>query len=82
MEDRRSKTEDGRSKTARWLLVILLLGGCFRSDPAPYTPRDPRLAAFPLYFYPTTDSTKPARAFVFFLGNDIGFWGAHQDLAN
>jgi len=38
---------------ARWLLVILLLGGCFRSDPAPYTPRDPRLAAFPLYFYPS-----------------------------
>jgi pimeloyl-ACP methyl ester carboxylesterase len=73
--------EDGRWKAARWLLVILLLGACFRPDPAPYTPRDPRLAAFPLYFYPTVDSTKPARAFVFFLGNDIGFWGAHQDLA-
>jgi pimeloyl-ACP methyl ester carboxylesterase len=65
------------------VLVILVFcaAGCFRSDPAPYTPRDARLAAFPLYFYPTVDSTKPAKAFVFFLGNDIGFWGAHQDLA-
>ena len=66
-----------------WLpaLLVLLATACFRSDPAPYTPRDPRLAAFPLYFYPTVDSTKPAKAFIFFLGNDIGFWGAHQDLA-
>jgi alpha-beta hydrolase superfamily lysophospholipase len=61
--------------------LALLMAACFRTDAAPYTPRDPRLAAFPLYFYPTVDSTKPARAFVFFLGNDIGFWGAHQDLA-
>jgi alpha-beta hydrolase superfamily lysophospholipase len=59
-----------------------LLGACFRSDPAPYAPRDAKLAAFPLYFYPTVDTTRPAKAFVFFLGNDIGFWGAHQDLAN
>jgi pimeloyl-ACP methyl ester carboxylesterase len=56
----------------------MICAGCFRSDPAPYTPRDARLAAFPLYFYPAVGS---AKAFVFFLGNDIGFWGAHQDLA-
>jgi pimeloyl-ACP methyl ester carboxylesterase len=59
----------------------LLAAACFRSDPAPYTAHDAALSAFPLYFYPTVDSTKPARAFIFFLGNDIGFWGAHQDLA-
>jgi pimeloyl-ACP methyl ester carboxylesterase len=64
-----------------FLVLALAVAGCFRSDAAPYTPRDPKLAAFPLYFYPTVDSTKPAKAFIFFLGNDIGFWGAHQDLA-
>jgi pimeloyl-ACP methyl ester carboxylesterase len=71
---------------ARWQLsfvsvVAVLLTACFRSDPAPYTPHNSQLSAFPLYFYPTVDSTKPAKAFIFFLGNDIGFWGAHQDLA-
>ena len=52
---------------------------CFRAEPAPYAPRDPHLAAWPLYVYPAV--TTPARAFVFFVGNDIGFWGAHQELA-
>jgi pimeloyl-ACP methyl ester carboxylesterase len=52
-----------------------------RSSAAPYTPRDPALRAQPLYFYPATDTTKGAKAFVFFFGNDIGFWGAHQELA-
>ncbi len=60
------------------LIGLVFLGACFRTEPAPYTPRDARLAAFPLYFYPSVGS---AKAFVFFLGNDIGFWGAHQDLA-
>ncbi len=96
MEDGRRKTEDGRRKTEDGrrrmagriagggfglLLLGALLAACFRAEPAPYTPHDPRLAAFPLYFYPTVDSTKAPRAFVFFLGNDIGFWGAHQELA-
>ena len=70
-------TDGGRMLCA----MLLFLGACFRSDPAPYTPRDLKLAAFPLYFYPTVDSTRPAKAFIFFLGNDIGFWGAHQELA-
>ncbi len=53
-----------------------------RSSVAPYTPRDASLRAMPLFFYPATDTTKPARAFIFFIGNDIGFWGAHQELAS
>lgn len=63
------------------VLLAVLVGGCFRASPAPYTPRDPALAGFPLYFYPSVVTTSPAKAFVFFVGNDIGFWGAHQDLA-
>jgi pimeloyl-ACP methyl ester carboxylesterase len=62
-------------------LVVFLAGGYFRPSPAPYTPRDPALATFPLLFYPSADRSAPAKAFVFFVGNDIGFWGAHQDLA-
>lgn len=61
--------------------VVFVAGGYFRPSPAPYTPRDPALAGFPLLFYPSADRTTPAKAFVFFVGNDIGFWGAHQDLA-
>ncbi len=52
-----------------------------RSSAAPYTPRDSAMRALPLYFYPATDTTQAAKAFVFFIGNDIGFWGAHQELA-
>jgi alpha-beta hydrolase superfamily lysophospholipase len=65
----------------RTIALATLLAGCFRPTPAPYTPHDPALAGFPLYFYPSAVPSAPARAFVFFVGNDIGFWGAHQDLA-
>jgi hypothetical protein len=61
--------------------AVLTAGACFRPSPAPYTPRDPALAKFPLLFYPSAVPSASARAFVFFVGNDIGFWGAHQDLA-
>jgi pimeloyl-ACP methyl ester carboxylesterase len=69
--------------TTRWrrLLAVVLLTGCFRPEPAPYTARDTQLRGFPLYFYPSMDSASPARALIFFVGNDIGFWGAHQKLA-
>lgn len=60
---------------------LAVLTSCFRPDAAPYTPRDPALARFPLFFYPSVVSGRPPKAFIFFVGNDIGFWGAHQDLA-
>ena len=60
---------------------IATVAGCFHPDPAPYTPHDPALAGFPLFFYPSVVTGRPAKAFIFFVGNDIGFWGAHQDLA-
>ena len=59
--------------------AAVVAAGCFRAEPAPFTPRDAQLASLPLFFYPSV--VKPAKAFVFFVGNDIGFWGAHQDLA-
>ena len=61
-------------------LLFGTIGGCGRSEPTPYTPHNPALAGFPLFFYPSPDRTRPAKAFVFFVGNDIGFWGAHKDL--
>ena len=68
---------------ARWgaSLMLFALAGCFRPEPAPYTPRNPALAGFPLFFYPSAVPNTPAKAFIFFVGNDIGFWGAHQELA-
>ena len=63
------------------VLLAYLTSEHFRPTPAPYTPRDPALARFPLLFYPSAVPSAPAKAFVFFVGNDIGFWGAHQDLA-
>lgn len=62
-------------------LLQAAVTGCFRPSPTPYTPHNPALATFPLFFYPSAVAGTPARAFVFFVGNDIGFWGAHQDLA-
>ena len=69
-----------RAVAALFVGALILAAACFRPAPAPYTPRDPALKAFPLFFYPA-DTSHPAKAFVFFVGNDIGFWGAHQDLA-
>lgn len=57
-------------------VVVAACGG----PPAPYTPRDPALRELPLYFYPSRDATRPARAFIFFFGNDVGFWQPHREL--
>jgi pimeloyl-ACP methyl ester carboxylesterase len=46
-----------------------------------YIPRDPELQREPLYFYPPVRTSPRAKAAVFFLGNDLGFWEPHQKLA-
>jgi len=47
-----------------------------------FHPADPLLRAQPLYFYPAAGASRSApRAVVFFFGNDVGFWRAHQELA-
>lgn len=59
---------------------ILAVAGC-RAAHTRHVARDPALRSLPLYFYPAPDSTRPPRAVVFFFGNDVGFWEAHQRLA-
>ena len=61
--------------------AVCAVAGCVRSASVTHAPRDPLLRALPLYFYPPDDSTRPPRAVVFFFGNDVGFWDAHQRLA-
>lgn len=61
-------------------VVALLSVGCAPAHSA-YIPRDPNLLRQPLFFYPSEGSAKRPRAGVFFLGNDLGFWGPHQRLA-
>lgn len=46
-----------------------------------YVPRDAALRHVGLYFYPAVPASRPPRAFVFFFGNDVGFWRAHRQLA-
>ena len=61
-------------------LMALLTYSCTPARSA-YTPRDPELQREPLYFYPDAGTSRHPRAGVFFLGNDLGFWGPHQKLA-
>lgn len=65
------------------VFAIALSGvvSCFYRAHSPYVIRDRSLVSLPLYFYPSDDTTRPPRAVVFFFGNDIGFWQAHQRLA-
>ncbi len=74
-------------RSAGGLALASLLGGCFLitalrpGAKAPFHPPDPALQRAPLYFYPARDTTQPPHAVVFFFGNDVGFWAAHQRLA-
>ncbi|HEY0780724.1 MAG TPA: AcvB/VirJ family lysyl-phosphatidylglycerol hydrolase, partial [Gemmatirosa sp.] len=45
-----------------------------------YVPRDPLLRQMPVALFPVPTG-RPARALILFFGNDIGFWRAHQELA-
>jgi hypothetical protein len=60
--------------------AVLLALSCNPAHSA-YMPRDPDLQKQPLYFYPDAGRTRHPKAGVFFLGNDLGFWGPHQKLA-
>ena len=57
--------------------ALTLATGCEPATPS-YVANNPALRAAPLYFYPAVGK---ARAWLFFFGNDVGFWAAHQKLA-
>ena len=61
-------------------LVALFAVACTPAHSV-YIPRDPELLREPLYFYPAVPRSSHPKAGVFFLGNDLGFWEAHQKLA-
>jgi pimeloyl-ACP methyl ester carboxylesterase len=61
--------------------LFAFLGFSCTSARSAYRPRDPELRQEPLYFYPDIAGTRHPKAGVFFLGNDLGFWGPHQRLA-
>ena len=67
------------------VLICLGVGLAFMALPAAhseYVPRNPALRRASLFFYPSHAGSGPAPAFVFFFGNDVGFWSAHQELAD
>ncbi len=74
-----SETHRPHRTRKRWLLAAIPIAvlSCAPARPT-YVPRDPALRREPLYFYPARGTP---RAMLFFLGNDVGFWDAHQRLA-
>jgi pimeloyl-ACP methyl ester carboxylesterase len=53
-----------------------------RASPTPYMVRDTSLRRDYLYFFPArSDTGEKPRAIVVFLGNDVGFWDPHRELA-
>ena len=84
---RGSRTRIARTRLVRMRRFAVLVcvaslttAGC-SGPPAPHVPHDAALRELPLYFYPPADSTISPRAFVFFFGNDVGFWDPHRKLA-
>lgn len=80
-----------RAGYARLVAASALLAGCalpalvLPRARAPFRPAAPALRGAPLYLYPAygpaPDSARPPRALVVFFGNDVGFWRAHERLA-
>lgn len=60
--------------------VVAAASACRSGPPPTYTPHDAALRGQPLLFYPAA-AGDPAKAFIVFLGNDIGFWEPHQELS-
>ena len=67
-----------------FVALLLLAWTACRGGPQPtYHPRDPQLRRSSLLFYvPDAATTKKPRALIVFLGNDVGFWEPHQQLAS
>jgi pimeloyl-ACP methyl ester carboxylesterase len=63
------------------LAACTALAGCRSGPPPTYVPHDPLLRRSSLLFYVPPRATAPPRALLLFLGNDVGFWEPHQELA-
>lgn len=61
-------------------VVLMTVLACAPAHSA-YRPRDAQLRSEPLFFYPARLNQPKPRAGIFFFGNDLGFWEAHQKLA-
>jgi pimeloyl-ACP methyl ester carboxylesterase len=66
-------------KRAIVTVLAFAVTACESGPTVPYVPRDPSLRHQPLLFYAA--HARHPRAFVFFLGNDVGFWKPHEELA-
>jgi pimeloyl-ACP methyl ester carboxylesterase len=63
------------------MLALLAVLACRAGPPPTYVPRDATLRRSSLLFYLPPRSEGPPRALIIFLGNDVGFWQPHQELA-
>jgi pimeloyl-ACP methyl ester carboxylesterase len=75
-----------RRTCGRWpfvaVLAVSMALACRAGPPATYVPRDPSLRRSSLLFYVPPPTEGPLRALIIFLGNDVGFWQPHQELAS
>ena len=69
------------TKCALLAALLVAASACGGAADPTYQARDPALRTRPLYFYPAVAGPDSARAFIFFFGNDIGFWEPHRRLA-
>ena len=70
-----------RARRTATIVAAAALGACSGTDNPTRVARDAWLRAQPVALYAAADSTRPARAVIFFFGNDIGFWRPHRQLA-
>jgi dienelactone hydrolase len=62
------------------MLVFLALA-CRAGPRATYVPRDRTLRRSSVLFYMPSHKQRPPRGLLILLGNDVGFWRPHQELA-
>ena len=64
------------------LAGVVAFGVACGGPPPPVPPRDPLLRAAGVELYRAeADTQARPRAFLFFFGNDVGFWGPYRELA-
>jgi pimeloyl-ACP methyl ester carboxylesterase len=64
------------------MLAVSVTLACRAGPAATYVPRDVALRRSSLLFYVPPRTEEPLRALIIFLGNDVGFWQPHQELAS